>query len=239
MWPQANRRVPVNTENLPGQIRWTHEGGAVIPSVPLLPCHTEGMHVFTLGKARIHAGGVNAKTVKNWGLVINLSASTSGALDAACYNGAEQICREFNRCLLPAKGYPEVKVDWPDGGAPRIKRKDWRRLIRDLKQFDGDVLIHCMGGHGRTGTLLTILGSIGEAIDTIHDPVLWLRETYCNKVVESYAQIDYLTKNMQIKTDAKPQYGFSRMTAFASYLWSTQEQYDLTNYDEMSKKAGD
>ena len=231
MWPRTNKCIPDKTDNLPGQIGFTHEVRAITPYVPLPPCHTEGAQVFTLGKARIHAGGVRAKTVKNWGLVINLSGFTSGAPDVACYNGAEQICREFNQYIPPTKGYPEVAVDWPDGGIPWIKRKDWRRLISDLKQFDGDVLIHCMGGHGRTGTLLTILGSIGEVIDKAHDPVLWLRKTYCDKIVESYKQIDYLTKNMQIKTNAKPRYEFSRMTALASNSWPMQEQYDLTKPD--------
>ena len=99
---------------------------------------------------------------------------------------------------------PEIRIDWADHGVPDLRRKDWRRLIEDLKHIDGKVLVHCMGGHGRTGTALAILLNLSSAIST--DPVKYLRENYCEKVVESEAQISYLRKNMCIKTDCEPRF---------------------------------
>jgi hypothetical protein len=47
------------------------------------------------------------------------------------------------------------------------------------------VHVHCIGGHGRTGMILSIL--IGK-LTKYPDPVEWVRKNYCKKAVESLVQ---------------------------------------------------
>lgn len=171
---------------------------------PLPPCHSDGVFLFELGKARIHAGGYKAPDLKDWGLIINLRGYSANKETAWCLSGARSICSRFMGVQPILTGRPELVIDWPDGGVPAIKRKEWRQLVHDLQEFDGTVLVHCMGGHGRTGTMLTILAGLGKVMDG--DIVKKLRAQYCHKIVEADAQINYLKKNMQIPTAEGPRY---------------------------------
>jgi hypothetical protein len=164
------------------------------------------MKIFQLGKAAIHAGALEARKLEKWDLVINLTGYSTMAPEVRAYNGAAEVCREFLSWMPKPSGYRELTIDWPDGKVPGMKRKDWRRLVADLQQFDGKILVHCHGGHGRTGTLLVILAGLGNALPDGVDPVKYIRNLYCSKIVESWSQIDYLTKNMQIKTEATPRF---------------------------------
>ena len=175
--------------------------------LPLLePCHKNGGFLFKLGKASIHAGSIASRVTTNsqWGLVINLTGDSYMSPMVAGYNGAESIAARFLDVSPQYAGYPELVIDWSDGEVPDITEKEWQALVEDLKDFDGNVLIHCMGGHGRTGTLLTILGHLGGVITT--DPVKWVREQYCKKTVETTAQIEYLKTEIRIETSELPYY---------------------------------
>ena len=62
-------------------------------------------------------------------------------------------------------------------------------MLRVLKR-GGRVHVGCIGGHGRTGLVLSVLmWRLGEA-----DPIKWLRCNYCTKAVESKAQVDWLSR---------------------------------------------
>lgn len=50
------------------------------------------------------------------------------------------------------------------------------------------VLVFCMGGHGRTGTVLAALKAMLEP-DT-EDPIADVREAYCQKAVETDLQAE-------------------------------------------------
>lgn len=73
---------------------------------------------------------------------------------------------------------------------------DWLclQLIMDKK-----VHIGCIGGHGRTGTLLTAIVSqmTGEA-----DAIAYVRKNYCHKAVESRSQIKFLMKEFGVEEAA-------------------------------------
>jgi hypothetical protein len=52
------------------------------------------------------------------------------------------------------------------------------------------VHIGCLGGHGRTGTLMAaIMAELGEK-----DPIIWVRKAHCKKAVESSEQVTMLVK---------------------------------------------
>ena len=102
--------------------------------------------------------------------------------------------------------WPFLQVDWPDMGVmhpEEIKTlvKATVRLIKAGKRVE----IACMGGHGRTGTLLALLRvklggmKAAEAIESI-------RADYCDKTVESIKQIDavYTYSGEEIPTEGKP-----------------------------------
>ena len=87
-----------------------------------------------------------------------------------------------------------------DMSAPtNATREFWEILWKDLKKFKTkgktlNVLAMCIGGHGRTGTVLTAL-MVASGYNKIVEgnPIKWLRENYCHKAVESKRQTDYLS----------------------------------------------
>ncbi len=61
----------------------------------------------------------------------------------------------------------------------------------------------CIGGHGRTGTILAALVNVvlGEK-----DAIAYVRTHYCDRGVESQSQIDFLVKHFGILTAAIPEW---------------------------------
>lgn len=93
--------------------------------------------------------------------------------------------------------FAEVNIDWPDYGVLEV---DWPSLKAELNRFDS-VLISCMGGHGRTGTVAVLLGYQHgvSAPNAIKD----IRARYCRKAVESQKQIDLIESLLGEQTDRK------------------------------------
>jgi hypothetical protein len=84
---------------------------------------------------------------------------------------------------------PTIFLDWPDMGVLEIE--DLKPVVSYLANvIDIGVEIGCMGGHGRTGTLMAlIMVQLGckaeEAIKTI-------RKDYCNRAIETQCQEDLI-----------------------------------------------
>jgi hypothetical protein len=89
--------------------------------------------------------------------------------------------------------YNRIHIAWPDGGIPSYPVAFWTQLadlIRANKNA-GPVFIHCMGGHGRTGTAAAILSHIfGFSAGAC--PITFLRKKYCESAVETKAQVWYV-----------------------------------------------
>lgn len=68
--------------------------------------------------------------------------------------------------------------------------------IVDNLRAGKDVGIFCIGGHGRTGYIASVV--IGVLFPEIKNPIAYVREHYCNKAVETYEQVlsiaEYLNK---------------------------------------------
>lgn len=103
------------------------------------------------------------------------------------------------------KGYPwekgyklieQVAFRIPDMCAPSSP-EDFKKLVSWVcNQLQDGKTVHagCIGGHGRTGTLLAaVMAQLGEK-----DAIGWVRKNYCKKAVESKAQVDFLVKHFGV-----------------------------------------
>ena len=84
--------------------------------------------------------------------------------------------------------------DWPDFQA--IDLEDFQQLLTDISQGlvrDHQMEIGCIGGHGRTGTVLAGMLIATQDFDSIN-AVEEIRDTYCQKAVETKSQHDLLNQ---------------------------------------------
>jgi Protein-tyrosine phosphatase len=100
--------------------------------------------------------------------------------------------------------YNRIHIDWRDGGIPSYPVAFWTQLadlIRANKNA-GPVFIHCMGGHGRTGTAAAILSHIfGFSAGAC--PITFLRKKYCESAVETKAQVWYVGTMTGLELDVE------------------------------------
>lgn len=84
-----------------------------------------------------------------------------------------------------------------DMGVP-TSRGDFMNLLCWLERALHDkkkVHIGCIGGHGRTGT---VLAALVKQMTGNEDAITYVRENYCQKAVESTTQIEFLRKEFGI-----------------------------------------
>jgi hypothetical protein len=129
-----------------------------------------------------------------------------------------------------------------DMEAPREQElREFNLLIEIIRNdlFCGkSVHVQCIGGHGRTG--LVIACYVGK-YRGIKNPVKWVRENYCEEAVESWRQIEFISKFTGTRLFC------SREKYFRSYSLVTvvqeKKRYDewweelLKQVDEMDKKV--
>lgn len=80
-------------------------------------------------------------------------------------------------------------VPWQDYGLPKCRWEDvihaGQQAIR-LAQDNQIVEVGCLGGHGRTGAMLAVIGVLdGMPADTVVD---WVRKNYCKEAIECAEQ---------------------------------------------------
>jgi protein-tyrosine phosphatase len=107
----------------------------------------------------------------------------------------------------------EHRLPWVDGHAIHYRITDMQEphcpdefalliewLARRIEKGD-KVHIGCIGGHGRTGTVLAAL--VAYMTDEA-DAVKYVRDNYCRKAVESAAQISFLETHFGVITECQP-----------------------------------
>lgn len=110
--------------------------------------------------------------------------------------------------LLTAKKYPwlnkkgpvEFLFPIPDMSVPKDV-KNFKAMIKWMvvQLEDGlKIQIGCIGGHGRTGTVLAALAI--EAGVVKKNAIQWVRKNHCKKAVESASQIKFLMKHYGVST---------------------------------------
>ena len=84
-----------------------------------------------------------------------------------------------------------LNIYCPDFDVPLLYRKDWDNIAEKVRQHC-NTLIMCTGGHGRTGTVLAIIGCLLGYIPKSKCPVSWIKANYCSKAIESQDQRNYI-----------------------------------------------
>ena len=97
---------------------------------------------------------------------------------------------DFGLYLDPqwAPTWPAVLLDWPDFGVPADRSTADREIKAALERARAGerVEVACIGGHGRTGTVLACMAMLsGVPAD---EAVSWVRATYCPRAVQEPSQ---------------------------------------------------
>lgn len=173
-----------------------------------LQCSHDNMGpVFNIGPSRVIAGGGRDALPELENPPVALSLAQAKVTSVVRVEAAA-------RDRLPSLGsyvhenIPHVFIDWPDMSVPALPPAFWRALHKDLLANPTDLLVFCVGGHGRTGTALAILALlehqrepwIPEAFreelsgQPSVDVVTFLRERYCRRAVETDSQFEYISR---------------------------------------------
>jgi hypothetical protein len=163
-----------------------HESASPITTKVIRRCF-EDHKALKVGKYEIYGGSCSRPIVKDADIYVGLDHSMS--FSGSNYPWEDNHTVEFQYLIT-------------DMAAPKDPAS-FKKLIHYLAaELTAGKKVHvgCIGGHGRTGTVLSALVKVmtGEA-----DATTYVREHYCKKAVESKSQIAFLKKHFGI-TPAKP-----------------------------------
>lgn len=171
------------------------------PYVKPPECHTGTIKVFECDGVNVHGGGSSRGGTYWGGMVI---------LDLA--DRIDQSVRFINVDMPEVKkecNVGIVKIGWRDFGVPDLSRAFWESMVVALKRICQerggylDVFVCCMGGHGRTGTALSILAALFGVVPDDMCPVQYVRDHYCNNAVETDSQLKYVESMTGMKVKAE------------------------------------
>ena len=184
-------------------------------------CRHVPTHVVTVDGVKIYGASKHSITAKNLPLNVIMLAlcdfRVTKAIDAP---------EEFSSLLaaeLPCP--PVIRLDWNDGGTPPVQDTFWPLLHAALKQQKKDLLVFCLGGHGRTGTAISSY-IIANGPEIATRSVGIVRKVYCNQCVETQSQVEYLyllaSKNGMDDSQFDPMYGSyaSRFSTSSGKGWN-------------------
>lgn len=136
--------------------------------------------------------------------------------DADIYIGFDSIMKMTPRHYPWTKGH-EIQFLVSDMSAPKDVANYHKLVEWTKKQLEAGAKVHagCIGGHGRTGMFFAALVSLyGE-----QDAITYVRQNYCQKAVESFAQIEFLKK----------EYGVTPVTASKQTVQSQNKKVTTVN----------
>lgn len=159
------------------------------------PCTHKGTPlVFTIGEGKVYAGG--SKDMDDWSCLDDIDfilRLTGAPAELVEWNKSAEVM--FGKDWLGSlcSPIPTVGISWPDMGSPPFGLTTVTRIVEKI--YGGKkMLVHCVGGHGRTGTMLVAIAHAAGLIPEKHKdkPIHWLRKLYCEKAVESLSQREWL-----------------------------------------------
>jgi protein-tyrosine phosphatase len=172
------------------------------------PCRHEPTLIFSAQGVRFYGASfpkVNELTLADVraDLLINLTGFTiySPASTAAKKPLIKRGPRWFSK-LFKEPRIDEIVINWPDYGVIDVSREFFETIWKAIKQQNKkNVVVFCVGGHGRTGTcvgcLMTVINGIhgGQAIKQV-------RDGYCSHAIETKEQ-ETMVRRMTKRTIEK------------------------------------
>jgi len=157
-----------------------------------LCAHKGNVLVFQTKNVRVYGGGSSRGAyLIPGGIVLDLAGGMVG-------NGLVTVTGFDCQALLSHIKTRSVDVHWTDGDIISWSIEAWKGLLSDLEteaqkqKKPLDVLVACIGGHGRTGTALAIMAYWSSVIPPGQNPVTWIRKNYCQEAVETKRQEQYV-----------------------------------------------
>lgn len=150
----------------------------------LSPRCYESHPVLKIGKGKLYGGSASHPVVKDADVYVSLqSGSTCG-----------RISDPWDKQTVVEVQYAIRDMEAPANVARFKKLVTW--VCNQLHEGK-TVHVGCIGGHGRTGTLLSAI--VAEALQK-EDAIQWVRKHYCKKAVESKVQIAFLMKHYGVSS---------------------------------------
>lgn len=179
--------------------------------IQLKPCHDGTVKAFDSDNITFYGGGTS-RGLKIWNGAVILSLT--GNLEPTF----TFMSAEFES--LKRYDYRGIGIDWVDFDIPELTRDFWLdlySLLKDIADKDGhlDVIVYCLGGHGRTGTALSILAGVSGV--TKSDPVEYIRNRYCKNAVETVSQEKYVEDMTGLKVDSAGFYKGKHSDSYSFY----------------------
>jgi hypothetical protein len=104
--------------------------------------------------------------------------------------GVDDPTPDFGLYLDPmwTATWPAEHLDWPDFGVPRGHEAADAQIVSAWQQAQEGkrVEVACIGGHGRTGTVLACMAVLAGI--PAEDAVSWVRARYCVRAVQEPSQ---------------------------------------------------
>jgi hypothetical protein len=206
-------------------------GSSYAPAKTLPPCHKYGpVLVFDI----VHEDGTLTHIYGGAGREVDLS-TVNAIIDLG--GSAEP---EYTR---KSRGFPNAQnvlartpkatylhVSTADGGVPKAGKELWDAILQDIVlEKPKELLVCCIGGHGRTGIALSVLAALTGACPEPADPIAWVRAVYCKKAVETDEQIDYIEHVTGRKSLIEPSgfnYGAYTSGVKGNHLWPEPKAKD-------------
>jgi len=102
---------------------------------------------------------------------------------------------EWNIIINYPMDIPVLYVPVEDYGAPTVEDMDLIiKFIEYHTSRDKEVVVSCIGGHGRTGTVL----SVWAGLNGIENPIEYIRKHYCKCAVESKEQEEFVEEYLKL-----------------------------------------
>lgn len=170
-------------------------------SMTSLFCTHYPRHVADVGDLRLYAASksaVDAETCRGKDLVINVSETAIGqSLQAGSLIIGDACFDVLKRHVKPVR---ELTLKTKDGDVFPAGITFWQELYDVLiANSFRNVVVTCVGGHGRTGTTLAALIIANSTLAAEH-VIDKIREVHCEQSIETQVQEDYL-EQLEIDRD--------------------------------------
>ncbi|MCK5021176.1 MAG: hypothetical protein KAS32_29470 [Candidatus Peribacteraceae bacterium] len=165
-------------------------------------CHNGSLHLFTWKGINFWGGGSSRNmSLEGMDLVIDCADVAEPMITL---HGVDTKIFPFSNASA------RIVLNWPDMGVPDLVKADWTTILKGIEKMkkakkDGEfnVLACCVGGHGRTGTALSILAALTVLKGKKQCPVTYVRDNYCKEVVETESQKEYIEEITGMEVKAK------------------------------------